>query len=221
MSKPPPDSLPFLYRYENDNASSILDDQRNTFIQAGGAYFPDLRTFVAKPGMIVMVSGGYTFDDGLQGFFQYFTGSAVDDNINILVVNSSLTWPPAYWKRVLIAGGVFGAIYDIAMNYGAVPPPPNTTFLSFVTLRGYTLPLNLLGTVGVFDTGPSVSLTLSILKNGSQFGTATFPTGSPSTASFSSTPANFAVGDRLQVSVGSANFGATDLAITFLGTRTS
>ncbi len=117
-------------------------------------------------------------------------------------------------------------LYDIAMNYPSAPIP-SSIFLSFVTLRPYTLGVNCVGsdTVpsrAVFTTGPSSPLTITISKNGVSFGTlsfaATYPTAAVGT--FSTTAEAFALDDILELSVGAANFGATNLVATFNGTRT-
>ncbi len=111
------------------------------------------------------------------------------------------------------------APYDVAMGYSQ-PPPPNSTFLTFIAARAFSLPAGLGGSVAEFVVGPASPVVLTILKNGATVGVITFPAvgngGSVGVLS-SSVATTFNPGDLLEIASGAALFGASNLAVTFEG----
>ncbi len=112
--------------------------------------------------------------------------------------------------------------YNIAMGYSSAPPP-NTTFLAFIANSEFGMPINLEGSVAEFITAPSSPVVLSVQKNGTQFGTISFPSGSNggSVGVFAGSAETFAEGDLLEIMSPGSLYGAANLAVTFAGTLTS
>ena len=106
-------TVPANKLYDNTIGSALSGDELNTFAQTF-SNFAALRGFVGKPGMIAMVLGNVSTNDGGQGLFTFVVGAASDDNQNTLVV---LTWPPAFWQRI---GVPFGSGALSPTSYGAV-----------------------------------------------------------------------------------------------------
>lgn len=214
-------NIPALTRYDTGNpVTDIQGQQFNTMVQGGGALFSDLRGFIAAPGMIVLASGSGSINDGSQGFFQFvqLTGNAMppaDDNFTVLwgPVN---VWPRCYWQRVPIFLSL--NVYDIAMNYSQVPPP-SVVFLTFVACRRFTTPINLTASQAVSVTGPTTTMSYSLLRNAVQFGTVTFVGGggAQTAGTFIATAQTWAPGDILEVSAPVATYGSANVAITIEG----
>ena len=118
-----------------------------------------------------------------------------------------------------LVGG--GGPYDIAMNYSQ-PPPPSTTFLTFIANREFTTPESMAGSVAEFVNGPSEPLVLTVAKNGAEFGTISFPAAANggSIGVFAGSAESFGVGDLLEIVSPAATFGAGNVALTIAGALT-
>ena len=108
------DLIPTLRVAQNSDASGVQSETVNSMHRGGNVYYANLRNFVALPGMVVTASGRASFNDGGQGIFQYVLGQATDDNLNTLVVNPALCWPPAYWSRIQIGSSVTAGVAILA-----------------------------------------------------------------------------------------------------------
>lgn len=95
-------------------------------------------------------------------------------------------------------GASYPYTYDIAGSVTGLPGE-GEVLLTFVAPRAFTIPTDFSTSVGWAGTAATgSSAVLSLRKNGTQFGTLTFATGTQ-TGAFSSTAETFAVGDRLTV----------------------
>lgn len=110
------------------------------------------------------------------------------------------------------------AIYDIAMGYTGVPPA-STTLFTFNVVRTFTLPAALSGSIFSFGGAPTSAVSLTVQQNGATIGTINWAASATyATVSFSSL-ITFSPGDQLTVSTPSNVYNASNLAMTFSGSR--
>jgi len=193
------DLIPSLRVAQNSDASAVQSENTNSRILGGNAFFNDLRRFIALPGMLAVASGAASFNDGGQGIFQFFIGSASDDNANILVVNPLLAWPPGYWQRVDIGGNappsgvsiqaaqnIFAGAFVTVFNSGGVtqveladgtnPAKPANGFSPTPILLGNSGLIQFFGVNAVTVATPATAVYLSDTTPGA------FQTSPPTTA---------------------------------------
>lgn len=207
-------TVPTLITFQNNIASNLTADELNTLVR-GGVTFAQLRNFPAVPNVFIFALGTSTLNDGGQGMFTYVIGSAVDDNQNTLVVNKSLTSPPAYWQRVTLLGNSY-----ISFEFlGGQPAIANEVLGLIVFEQAAGFLGNFAGARGAILTNPTATFICAINKNGTPVGTMTVSTSGVFTfASSSGLPVNCVAGDYLSfVAPSTPDATAANLSWTLVG----
>jgi hypothetical protein len=122
----------------------VSADQFNTYVQTV-ATFAQLRTFVGVNEMTVLVLGGASSDDGLQGLFYYnSTSTAIDNNSTVIVPTGNLqgAWlllppgsqsPGSFASLTVTGNGSFGGNVTIGGTLGVSGA---ATFASDISMTG-------------------------------------------------------------------------------------
>lgn len=94
-----------------------------------------------------------------------------------------------------------GKAYDILCSVGYPPEPEEVVLLAPIP-EAMTLPKDAVGSIATSLAAPAVGVQVKLMRNGSQFGTVTFPSND-FTANFTvTTDVTFTRGDRLTVEMG-------------------
>lgn len=150
-----------------------------------------------------VTAGMYTYVE--QGNTQASTGWNLLTS-NVTLGSTSLTFSQfgaaidyTGGSNVTITGNVISVAnsampYDIA---GAIfGKPSNSAIVTrFVAVRGYRIPVSMAGSIAKTSTLASSSTVLSVQKNGSQFGTITFPASNANGTFSAASLTTFLVGD--------------------------
>lgn len=107
--------------------------------------------------------------------------------------------------------------YDLLFSSPGTPTA-DQVLARVVLPRAATLPANLTGSVGKVGTNPTATATISIQKNGVEFGTASISTGGVVTFA-AAAPTALAIGDVLSlVAQASPDANLADVSISLVGT---
>lgn len=186
-------AVPTLITFQNNIASNLTADELNTLVR-GGVTFAQLRNFPAVPNVFIFALGATVLNDGGQGMFTYVNGSAVDDNQNTLVVNKTLTSPPAYWQRVTLLGNSY-----ISFEFLGGQPAIASEVVGLIVFEQPAGFLgNFAGARGRILTNPTSSFVCNITQNGTSVGSMTISTSGVFTFTSSlGLPVNCVAGDYL------------------------
>lgn len=109
--------------------------------------------------------------------------------------------------------------YDLACFLPG-QPAPSQTVMRVVAVRSFLLPANLPLSEAFANTAPSGgSAVYNLAKNGTNFGTLTFASGSQQGVFASGSDTSFAAGDTLSVVSTATMNGIADVSITFACTK--
>jgi hypothetical protein len=169
--------------------------------------------FIVQSDTDLPVSGNNTgelfYKTGVDAGLYVYTGSA-------WVLTSSGGSSLTAGAGISIAGSTISApYYDIALTTTG-KPSASAKILNFAATRAFTVPANFANCVARCGTASGADAVFLIQKNTSQFGTLTFPNGSPSGTFSGSSEMSFAVGDVLRVIAPSTQDGQlSDISISF------
>lgn len=148
---------------------------------------------------------------GIRDYPQAVTVNLTDALI-IDQIGIGTRWCTVAQLLALVGGGP----YDIAMNFGSVPPA-GQTFLAFAANRAFTLPEGLVGSVAAAVQPPTSAIVFTLLKNGAAFGSINFAANAGEGTFTAAAVETFAPGDLLEVAAPGATYGVANLAVTFAG----
>lgn len=195
----------------------VSGDRANTMVQSCDVIY-QLRAFVGKTGIEVLVRGQFAINDGNGGLFYWdATATGPDDGLNVIVPTGSFI---GAWIRNFLNGMTPEALsVDIVMTWTG-PQTVATTWLGGEKFtRAITLPINLVGSQGLVPkTLSSGSYVVTLKKNGSTIGTATCSAGGVWTF-LVATAVSFAIGDYLDF-YGAGDTTIADFGLTLLATPT-
>lgn len=239
----PPGSPNTLYGVQPQSGSptsAVISQSGTTTSIAVVAFtieWPDKRINYTGPGTIPTAGYGtyYVFvddpyRDGNASTIQY----GVTNNQNDLATSAgryylgTVTTTPAGGGTGSVGGNLPGTSvsqsstsgepYDIGCTWQGTLSPGSTVILHLPMVRQVTFAAGLAGSQGHLLTAPASTVTISINKNGVQFGTMTFNAGS-NYATFSGTGATLNISDLLEVPLPSSpDASASDLGFILAGT---
>lgn len=108
--------------------------------------------------------------------------------------------------------------YDVGTFFGGTPGT-SVSVLTFVFVRGVTLPSGLSASRGFAGTAPTAQTDFDLRRNGVSFGTMGFANASQTAAFTAASDTVFAAGDRLEVVTPGTLNTLADLVFTLAGTR--
>jgi hypothetical protein len=111
--------------------------------------------------------------------------------------------------------------YDVAAQFGGIPPAGSTVFMRVTSSETYRLLAGLPGSQVYCLVTPSASTVFDLKKNGTSIGSVSIAGGS-NTATFTFTSGvDFTTGDRFSIVAPAILNGIADIMFTFVAKRTS